>query len=366
MFELIKRLSRRHELDVISYIIAEEEKFLPALKAIARRVDTVQRDYPWRRDSLSVIPSMIDEFYSAQMEALVKRRLYEGGYDIVQFEYLHMSQYAPAAYSGKMALTEHQLHFLSRKRDFHNLGLSFSKIEAFVSSLKGRIYELKACSKFDKVITMTEQEKRVLKSYLPRLNAESLPMGVDANYFTPNGHNSDNRDMVYVGFFRHRPNVDAALYFYRRILPLIKKEAGEVNLDIVGFDPPRQVWELNGRDGVRVTGYVEDIRPYICGAKVFVMPIRLGMGMRGKLFEAWAMGKAVVSTSIGCEGVDAVDGKDIFIADTPADFAAKAVRLLKDDKLREAMGAQAREKARLQYEWDIVAEGLENIYRKLL
>jgi glycosyltransferase involved in cell wall biosynthesis len=191
-------------------------------------------------------------------------------------------------------------------------------------------------------------------------------MGVDANYFTPNGHNSDNRDMVYVGFFRHRPNVDAALYFYRRILPLIKKEAGEVNLDIVGFDPPRQVWELNGRDGVRVTGYVEDIRPYICGAKVFVMPIRLGMGMRGKLFEAWAMGKAVVSTSIGCEGVDAVDGKDIFIADTPADFAAKAVRLLKDDKLREAMGAQAREKARLQYEWDIVAEGLENIYRKLL
>lgn len=366
MFEIVKRLSKKHQIDIISFIIEEEFKYLPALKEICNRVDVVRRSYLWNRDALLIIPSMIDEFYSTEMSFLIKRRLYEGDYDIVQFEYLHMSQYVPASYSGKLVLTEHQLHFLSRKRDFYHLPISLKKIEAFISSLKGMIYEIRACKRFDKIITMTEHEKNILKSYAPYLDIETVAMGVDTKFFSPNHGLEEKTDIIYVGFFRHYPNVDAILCFCDRILPLIKKELPGVNFNIVGFDPPKEILKLQNKDGLKVTGYVDDIRPYLEDSKVFIMPIRLGSGMRGKLFEAWAMKRAIVSTSIGCEGVEVEDGKDIFIADKPEDFAKKTVELIKNEKLRRTTGANGRLKTELKYDWDILAEKLGNIYKNLL
>ena len=368
MFEIIKRLSVKHQLDVIAFIIEEEIKYLEALKNICNRVDVIKRNYPWQRDNFLVIPSMIDEFYCKEMELLVKKRLYEEDYDIVQFEYLHMSQYAPDLYTGALVLTEHQLHFLSRKRDFHHVSFSLKKFEAFISYLKGMIYEIKACARLDKVITMTEREKEILKEYYHDLNVESVPMGVDTKVFKPeNGnHKPENTDMMFLGFFRHYPNVEAVLYFYKRIWPLIKKELHEARLDIVGYDPPPEILKLDNNNGIKVTGYVEDIRLYLEDSKVFVMPIRLGMGMRGKLFEAWAMEKAVVSTSIGCEGVDEEEGKDILIADKPEEFAKKTVELIKDEDLRRLLGYNGRIKAVSKYDWDALAGKLEGIYRELL
>ena len=361
MFEIIKRLSEKHQVDVISFIIEEESKYLPALKSICKRVDVIKRDYPWQKDSLLCIPSMIDEFYCKDMAMLIKRRLYDEDYDIAQFEYLHMSQYAPKTYPGALVLTEHQVHFLSRKRDFKYLPFSLKKFEALISFLKGMIYEIRACEKFDKVITMTEREKDILRAYSKKINAVSIPMGVDTEIFKPSQNIKESVDIVYVGFFRHYPNVEAVLYFYNKIYPIIKRELPEVRVNIVGYDPPAEILNLNS-NGIKVVGYVEDIKPYLEEAKVFIMPIRLGMGMRGKLFEAWAMKKAVVSTSIGCEGIDVEDGKDLFVADRPQDFAKKTVALLVDPSLRKALGDKGREKVVLKYDWDILAKKLEGVY----
>lgn len=365
MFEIIKRLSKKHHVDVISFIIEEELKYLPVLKNICNRVDVVKRNYPWRKDSLSILPSMINEFYCKEMSALIKRRLYEEDYDIVQFEYLHMSQYVPAEYSGKLVLTEHQLHFFSRMRDFLNERFLIKKFEALLSALKGMIYEIKACEKFDKVITMTQQEKRIFKAYLPYLNVESVPMGVDINIFESANDTAEKTDILYLGFFRHYPNVDAVLYFYKDILPLIKRKLAEVTFNIVGYAPPGEILKISG-NGINVVGYVKDIRPYLDEAKVFIMPIRLGTGMRGKLFEAWAMKKAVISTSIGCEGVDVEDGRDILIADKPKDFAEKTIELIKNARLRRILGENARAKTVSLYNWDTITEKIEDIYKKLL
>ena len=366
MFEIIKRLGRKHQVDVISFIVEEEFKYLPMLKEICNRVDIVKRDYSWTKDYLLTIPAMIDEFYSKDIETLIKRRIYEEDYDIVQFEYLHMSQYAPPSYSGKLVLTEHQLHFAARKRDFYNLSPSFKKIESLFSYWKGMIYEIRACRKFDKIITLTEHEKQILKSYIPSLNIEVVPMGVDIKLFRPNDKTEEKTDIVYLGFFRHYPNVDAVRYFYNFIYPLIKKEIPQVKFNIIGFDPPEEISEMHKLDGITVTGNVKDVRPYLEDAKVFIMPIRLGMGMRGKLFEAWAMKKAVVSTSIGCEGVAVEDGKDIFIADEPGVFAQKTMELIKNKEKRRTLGTNARKKAELKYNWDILSEKIDSIYKNLL
>lgn len=365
MFEMIKRLSARHQVDVVSYITKEEFKYFPALKEICNRVDTIERNYPWQKDTLLIVPSMIDEFYSKKMALLIKRRLYEEDYDIVQFEYLHMAQYVPESYNGTLILTEHQLHFLSRKRDFLYLPVSVKKIGALMSSLKQMIYEINICKKFDKIITMTEYEKEILKSYAPYLDVESIPMGTDTNFFSTNNFRKESTDIIYLGFFRHYPNIDAVLYFYKRIYPLIKKELPEVSFNIVGFDPPEEILKLQDGNGIKIIGHVDDIRPYLEDSKVFIMPIRLGMGMRGKLFEAWSMKKAIVSTSIGCEGIEVESGKDILVADRPKEFAYKTIELIKNEEMRKALGNSGRVKVASKYDWDILTGKLENIYKGL-
>lgn len=364
MFEIIKRLSMKHRVDVISYMIAEEAKYLPGLKKICSNVDTIERNYPWRRDSLLLIPSLIDEFYSRSMEMLIKKRLYEEDYDIVQFEYLQMAQYVPDTYNGALVLTEHQLHFLSKKRDFIYAPISFVKIESLISSLKQMIYEINICKKFDKIITMTGHEKDILKSYIPCQDVEAVPMGTDTSFFNADSYEEDT-DIMYLGFFRHYPNIDAVLYFYRDIYPLIKKELPEVSFKVVGFDPPEEILKLQDDNGIKVTGHVDDIRPYLGRSKVFIMPIRLGMGMRGKLFEAWSMKRAIVSTSTGCEGVEVENGKDILIADKPEEFARKTVELIKNEKMRKFIGNNGRKKVALKYDWDILTGKLEDIYKRL-
>ncbi|MBU4311168.1 MAG: glycosyltransferase family 4 protein, partial [Candidatus Omnitrophica bacterium] len=232
--------------------------------------------------------------------------------------------------------------------------------------LKCMIYEIKACEKFDKVITMTQHERDILRSFSSKINAEYVPMGVDTGIFKSNSHIKEESDITYVGFFRHYPNVDAVRYFTKDIYPLIKKRLPEARFNIVGFDPPDEISKMDNIDGIRVTGHVEDIRPFLYGTKVFIMPIRLGMGMRGKLFEAWAMEKAVVSTSIGCEGVEIEDNKNIMVADTPEDFAVKTVELIKDDDKRRELGVNARKKTVSKYDWDVLTKKLEDIYKGLV
>lgn len=366
MFEMIKRLSKKHQVDAISFITKEEFPYLAQLKEVSNRLDVIERNYYWEKDSFLTVPSMIDEFYCEEMFALIKRRLYEENYDVVQFEYFHMSQYVPYAYNGALVLTAHELYFLTRNREFCHLPLSLRKIETLVSSLKLMIYEINICKRFDKVITMTEHEKEILRSYIPYLDVEAISMGVDTEFFRPKNNLEEKIDIIYVGFFKHYPNIDAVYYFYNSIYPLIKKEVPKVNFTIVGAYPPKEILKLQNNSDVKVTGYVKDIRPYLENSKVFIMPIRLGTGMRGKLFEAWAMERAVVSTSMGCEGINVEEGKDILIADNPLGFAKKTIELIKNEKLRKTLGINGRKKVEFEYDWDILSEKLENIYNNLL
>jgi len=364
MFELIKRLTAKNSVSLVSFIAPEEERFLPELKKMCKRVDVVKKDYPWRADALSILPPMIDEFSYKPMKDLIKNRLDEEDFDILHFEYLIMAQYAPDNSCSIKFLTEHELHYLAQLREIR-LRRSFSeKAKTWGSALKKEIYEARICNRFDKVITMTENEASALKSYSPGLDATAIPMGVDHGFFSPSKGAEEDMDIIFVGFFRHHPNVDAVHYFYRDIFPLIRKKLPKVNFTIVGFDPPDSILALERDKNVTVTGYVKDIRPYLARSKVFVMPVRSGTGMRGKLFEAWGMEKAVVSTSVGCEGVtEVMDGENISIADDPEDFTSKVIDLTLDAKKRAWLGRNARQLVEKRYNWDLLANQLEELYK---
>ena len=156
------------------------------------------------------------------------------------------------------------------------------------------------------------------------------------------------------------PNEDAITYFATQVLPLIKKEIPQVTLTVVGRKPTRKVLALaSSNSTIRVTGGVDDIRPYVHKASVYVVPLRIGGGTRIKIFEAMSMSKPVVSTTVGAEGLPVVHGKNILLADTPESFATGTVELLKHPQTRHLMGQAARALVESRYGWSTVADIFE-------
>jgi glycosyltransferase involved in cell wall biosynthesis len=193
----------------------------------------------------------------------------------------------------------------------------------------------------------------------------AVPNGVDTDYFVPTGEPEDPCSMVFVGSFAFDPaNVDAATYLIRDVFPAIRRRLPQATLTVVGRDPPGEVLALSG-EGVRVIASPDDVRPYLSRASLVVLPMRSGAGTKVRIAAAMAMGKAILTTPLGSEGLDAVPGEDIEVADSQA-FADAAVELLSDPQRRREMGRRARTRAVSDLDWRIVGLRLEALYRQVL
>ncbi|MBU0951930.1 MAG: glycosyltransferase, partial [Elusimicrobia bacterium] len=189
------------------------------------------------------------------------------------------------------------------------------------------------------------------------------PIGVDPEYFKPVFVEDDYPSVIFRGIMNFLPNTDAALYFYKDILPLVEKEIPEIKYYIVGKCPTEQIRMISNGRKVVVTGYVEDIRPYIAKASLNVCPMRIGTGMKYKIIEAMALGTPTIAASFACAGIPELkNGENIVIADTPADFAGSVVRLLKDKNLRRQISANGRKVVLENYTWKNIASKFENMY----
>jgi glycosyltransferase involved in cell wall biosynthesis len=184
-----------------------------------------------------------------------------------------------------------------------------------------------------------------------------IPTGVDVDYFQPMLVEELANSLVFTGSMDWLPNEDAILYFVDAILPLIKQQLPAVSLEVVGRSPSRKLQALAETEkSVRLTGWVEDIRPFVARGAACIVPLRIGGGTRLKIFEAMAMKKAVISTSVGAEGLPVSSGENILLADTPNDFADSVVSLLRDPSRRQRLGTAARTLVQENYSWPRVAE----------
>jgi glycosyltransferase involved in cell wall biosynthesis len=227
-------------------------------------------------------------------------------------------------------------------------------------------YERRTLERFDGVLAVSDADRQTFSGLYPgaiRQPVHVVPTGVDTEYFAPAATPQPapcGSHLIFTGSMDWLPNEDAMQYFCRDILPLIRAEQPDVTLAIVGRTPTPAVKRLADEHGVTVTGRVDDVRPYMNDAAVYIVPLRIGGGTRLKIFEAMAMGKAVVSTTVGAEGLPVTDGTHVMLADEPRTFAAAVVALLRDPNRRRQLETAARALVVEHYDWSAVAGSLED------
>jgi polysaccharide biosynthesis protein PslH len=224
--------------------------------------------------------------------------------------------------------------------------------------------ESKWCSKVALNAVVSEQDRETLRQLSPDGRFVVVPNGVDTEYFQP-AYGGDT-GIVCVGPTNWHPNRDALQYMAEDILPALRTGEGEPPVRWIGRATSEEQAHFRNAYGMELTGRVPDIRPFVAAAACYVVPIRVGGGTRVKILDAWAMGKAVVSTSIGCEGLDAVDGENILIRDDPGEFAAAVLAVLADGSLRERLGRAGRRTVEKSYSWEVIGRAMIEEYRALI
>jgi glycosyltransferase involved in cell wall biosynthesis len=232
---------------------------------------------------------------------------------------------------------------------------------------KLRREELGTYRNADGVYLCSSMDERRLRDQVPGVRTAVIPNAADVEYYQPRLSDppTDGRTVVYFGLLSTVPNIDGVTHFAQSIWPRIAAAHPQARWKIIGGRPPPSLLALAG-PRVELTGFVSDLRPHLAAAAAVVVPLRFGSGTRLKIVEAMAMGKAIVSTTLGAEGIEAVPGRDILIEDEPAAFADAVRRLLADPGLAARIGQSARQLALDRYGWGEAARALESFYRRII
>ncbi|TVR97334.1 MAG: glycosyltransferase [Rhodospirillales bacterium] len=201
--------------------------------------------------------------------------------------------------------------------------------------------------------------------FVERHDCHTIPNGVDIHYFTPNACEGLSSSIIFSGVMNFYPNVDAVLYFATNVFPLVKSRMPSAAWYIVGRDPTPEIQALHAPPDIIVTGFVDDLREHVGRAQVVICPMISGSGIKNKVLEAMALGRAVVSTPSGVAGIDFTDGTHLWVAESAESFAARVVQLLGDSAARERIGQAARRLVEARYSWQSTVDRYDTLYRHL-
>jgi len=370
MFHLIRVLARDHRVTLLCLASAEEAAALGPLREICAAVHTVEPPPGARWKRLYQLRSILERrvyashvYYSVEIASRLAALLARHKFDIAQIEFGDIAGHYAVPDTVLRVVDEHNVEYLLLERTWRQEANPLRRLYNRLQAEWLRRAELTSCRNADAILTTSAIDRDVLAQDVPSVPIRVVPNGVDTAFFTPGSDPVDPNRLVFTGAIDYRPNTDGVLHFCAEILPRIHAAEPEATFAIVGRNPPRQVRRL--ADRVLVTGTVPDVRPWMRQAAVFVVPLRVGSGTRLKILEAMATGCAVVSTSVGCEGLEVTPGGDILIGDTPEAFAEQVVRCLRDPGLRARLGAQGRALVERRYRWEAIGEELTAFYREL-
>lgn len=310
-------------------------------------------------------------FYSGEFRKRVSDELKTGSFDVLYQHVLatHPKSWKEARGAGALSVLDQQNIYRNWWRNvMASDGNPFYRFIALLERLKEGMVEAGNLPGYDLNVCVSKEEMVATVEYgVPPSRIILGPNGVDAAAIPFDMlHEGPSQEAVFVGSMDLRMNADAVCYFGSNIWPLIKNELPDARFTAVGRNPSRRVLALDGVNGITVTGTVPDVRPYIVRANVVVAPFRQGAGTKLKVLEALSLGKAIVSTSLGCQGIETSHGENILISDTPESFAQSVVKVFSDAELRQHIGSNAFKLAAAKYDWKNICESIASaIYDRL-
>jgi glycosyltransferase involved in cell wall biosynthesis len=372
-YNLLRHLAAQHDVTLLSYYGGPKDAVYEAdirrQFPLAETVHTAAPDAPtlrgvidYARHVLSAAPYAVTKFTSPAVRRLIKTWFQEGRFDVAVCDFLSASLNFPDTLSIPSVLFQHNVEsVLWRRQAAHEPNLM--KRAAFtLEAAKMARYERATVGRFPRVIAVSDRDRQAMTPMTDPSRLTVVPTGVDvATYRAAAGSPGNQPIAMFLGSMDWEANVDAVDYFCRDIWPAVTAAVPGARFRIVGRNPHPRVQRL-ASDSVEVTGRVPSVVDHLRQAAVFVVPLRVGGGTRLKIFEAMAAGKAVVSTTVGAEGLDVHDGLDVVLADSPSRFAAATIDLLRNRERRRQFETAASELA-ARYDWSVIAQQFDAILR---
>ena len=376
-WHVMRHLASRHEITYLSFsdpaqTVGERE----GMRAVCTHLRTIPRTDPAKgttrfyldaaRHVIDRVPYAVAKYRSAAFRHELEQVLDQRSFDAIVCDFLPPVVNLPERLPCPSILFTHNVEAEIWRRHAENARGPVARALLGQQWRRMLRFEREALSRFDLVLAVSEADGQTFERLYPgalKAPAHVVQTGVDTTYFAPPGpakagHHRNH--LVFTGSMDWLPNEDGMQYFVQQILPRIREAEPDVTLSIIGRAPTPAVKRLADQAGIEVTGRVDDVRPHIAAGAIYIVPLRIGGGTRLKIFEAMAMGKAVVSTTIGAEGLPVTPGHDIVIADEPADFARSVVDLIRDDAARRRIETAARQLVVERYDWSAVAQDFEH------
>jgi glycosyltransferase involved in cell wall biosynthesis len=385
-YHLLRETARVHDVYLLAFVqkdlvkihypnIADGLRDAKENLQFCRSVDFVDipcETFPFGKHALAAYsafartPYTIAWLRSRRFERVLRDLVDKVSFDVAHFDTISLVPYASVLGDVPATLDHHNVesHMMLRRAEKQANSLK----KAYFAHEGRRLtdYEARECDKFAMNLTCSELDSKRLSEICPRAEVEVVPNGVDTEYFRPSGQASSANRLVFAGRLNSYPNAEAVRFIVSSIWPAIKSQHPDVSMSIVGSSPPREAVELGRLDTqFEVTGYVEDVRPYIDRAGIYVCPIFDGGGTKLKILDAMGMQKAIVATRVACEGINLEHGKSVIFADNAEEFLEAITMLMTRPELADDIARNARAVAENEYSYTAIGGRLAALFEEL-
>lgn len=350
---------------------SEPDEYVGELKRYCREVKV----HRWRKSALAsarglfgVPPGTAAKYYDAEFGRMIQDTARQWKVDLVEFQCLHTAQYRPWIGSTPAIFREHNIDFKVWERQAQHSNRLWERLAISWIAPRLKVYEARIAPRFERCITVSDADSQHLREVAPTARIETIPSGVDTEYFLPDDTTPEKPfSIVMTGGFAWQPKQHNLRVLLSEIYPRIRARLPQATLTVVGKGAPEELRALaNKIPGVTMTGAVPDVRPYVHRAALTLNYVESGGGIALKVLEAMAMCRPMLSTSLGCEGIRAQHGENVFLADGPESFAEAAVFLLQNPAVREKIARSGYRLVRQVYAWERLAEQFHDCYTSVL
>ncbi len=371
-FNLLKHLSEKHKITLVSFIRKNEEKtYLPLLSKFTEKIITIKRRRAWNLINIllagfSNYPFLVSIYYSPHLKRIIKKLLEEDKYDLIHAETFYVLPNIPPT-TTPILLVEQTIEYLVYQRYSQRTPFFFLKPFLFIDVAKIIKWEKYYWKTVTKLATVSDKDKEYIQKNIQRKDIQVVPNGVDFDSFKSvyeeNIKRKKGKNVLFVGNFTWLPNREGVHILAKEIWPIIHKRFPSAKLLIVGRNPTYEIIRLNNPQlGIEVLGEINDIRQAFSLADLSLLPIKNGRGTKYKVLESIAAGVPVVGTPLAVEGLNLTPGKEVLVGQTSQELTDYACQLLQNPQLGKEISQAALLKLKKQFSWTKVAKQLENIY----